>query len=239
MTYALDQGRAARLGLVVLSTDETLEDEARQIMGTDTSVFHTRIESAPDVTPYSLAEMEARMTASASLLPAGLTALGYGCTSASVVIGPDAVAARMQAVHAGVPVTNPISAVVAACDALNARRIAMVTPYAADVVAPMRAFLQDAGIEVLAEQSFGERDDRRVARISETSTAEAIRAVGQTPGVEAVFSSCTNLRSFGIIDACEKQLGLPVVSSNSALLWHLSRLMGMRDLPGPGRLFSV
>ncbi|MEM7731570.1 MAG: aspartate/glutamate racemase family protein [Pseudomonadota bacterium] len=237
MTYDVDKGPGARLGLVVLSSDETLEDEARAIMKGDLSLYHTRIECAPDVTPETLAAMEARMVAAASLLPAGLHAIGYGCTSASVVIGPEAVAAQMHQVQAGVPVTNPISAVVAGLEALGARRIAMVTPYLPQVVAPMRAFLEARGIEVLAENSFGECDDRRVARIAECSTLQAMRDA-MADGVEAVFSSCTNLRSFGIIDAAEAELGVPVISSNSALLWHLAQLGGVDNLNGPGRLFS-
>ena len=87
MKYEVDPGPAARLGLVVLSTDETLEDEARQILGPTVSLYHSRIECAPDVTTDNLRKMEARMTASAELLPEGLDAIGYGCTSASVVIG--------------------------------------------------------------------------------------------------------------------------------------------------------
>lgn len=239
MKYAVDPGPAARLGLVVLSTDETLEDEARQILGPTVSLYHSRIECAPDVTPENLRKMEARMTPSADLLPKGLDAIGYGCTSASVLIGPDAVAQKMHQSQPDVPVTNPISAVLAALKALGADKIALVTPYEADVVAPMKAFLENAGVSVVSELNFGERDDRRVARISEASTREAMNEAGRADGVQAVFASCTNLRSFGVIDAAEKQLSRPVVSSNSALLWHLARLSGVTDIPGPGQLFKL
>ena len=239
MTDLMSARPAARLGLVVLSTDETLEDEARQVLPPSISLFHTRIESAPDVTPENLAKMEARMVASAALLPADLNAIGYGCTSASVVIGPAAVAHQMHQVQPGVPVTNPMSAVIAALRALNAAKIALVTPYTPEVVAPMVAHLDKHEIEVVAERSFGESDDRRVARISESATLAAIQEAGQATGVQAVFSSCTNLRSFGIIDAAERKLGVPVVSSNSALLWHLCRLTGVPGLGGPGRLYKI
>ncbi len=239
MDYEIETKDVLRIGLIVLSTDETLEDEARQVMvGRDVSLLHTRIECAPDVTPENLGMMEARMTASAELLPEGLDAIGYGCTSASVVIGPDAVARQVGKAKSDVPVTNPISGVLAALNHLGAKRIAMVTPYAPDVVAPMRAFLERNGIEVLSEQSFGERDDRRVARIAESSTLAAIEAAAKVDGVEAVFSSCTNLRSFGIIDEAEAKTGVPVISSNSAMLWHVLKLAGAGGGTGPGRLFQ-
>ena len=53
-TYDLDDGYggAAKLGLIVLSTDETLENEARQVLaGRAVSLVHARIRAEADVTP--------------------------------------------------------------------------------------------------------------------------------------------------------------------------------------------
>ena len=84
MDYVLNTGVAAgaRLGLVVLATDETLEYEARQVVaGRDVQLLHARIPSKVDVTPETLAEMELALPATAGLLPTGLDAIGYACTS--------------------------------------------------------------------------------------------------------------------------------------------------------------
>ncbi|WP_371223862.1 aspartate/glutamate racemase family protein [Roseovarius sp. 2305UL8-3] len=241
MEYILDKITAPRLGMVVLSTDETLEDEARSVLeGQQARLLHSRIYSHPQVTPDSLKAMEALMPASAELLPEGLDAIAYGCTSASVMMGPDAVARQIGTVQPGVPVTNPISAVVAALNALGASKIGLVTPYTAQVAGPMRDYLANEGIETLHEVSFGEQDDRNVARISQPSTLAAIKQAAQPPGVEAVFASCTNLRSFGIIEAAEAELGVPVISSNLALIWDLLRQAGADAKGwGPGRLFQL
>lgn len=241
--FRLDEGAGAglRMGLVVLSTDETLEFEARKVLeGRDANLMHTRIPAQADVTPETLRMMEAGLPATAGLLPQGLSVLGYGCTSASTVIGPEAVAAAVQTVHPGVPVSNPMSATLAALAALGAARIALVTPYVPSVTAAMRDFLAGRGIEVLSEISFGEKEDRRVARIAEESTLDAILEAGRAEGVEAVFASCTNLRSFGVIERAEAELGVPVVSSNQALLWHMLGLAGVAQPCGwgPGRLFD-
>lgn len=242
MDYELDSGagNGLRLGMIVLSTDETLEFETREVLeGQAVNLMHSRILSAPAVTPESLKDMAALMPTSARLLPQGLDALAYGCTSASVLIGPEVVEQQMQSVLPGVPVTNPISAVVAALKTLGASRIALVTPYTASVAAPMRAFLAKRGIETAHEISFGEEDDRKVARISEASTRAAIIKAGREPGVQAVFASCTNLRTFRVIERVEAELGLPVISSNQALVWHLLRLAGVQAQGwGPGRLFT-
>ena len=169
-----------RLGLVVLSTDETLEGEARAVLGArEVHLHHSRIRTAPRVTPDSLRDMAGRLEDSVALLPERLDAIGYGCTSASVLIGPEAVAERVRRVQPGVAVTDPISAVLSALGALDARRIALVTPYLPSVAAPMAAFLARHGIDVVSERSFGEGDDRRVARISERSTEAAILEAGR------------------------------------------------------------
>ena len=243
MDYDLDQGAGAgrRLGLIVLSTDETLEYEARGVLaGREVNLLHTRIPAQADVTPEALQAMAPEMTRTAALLPQGLSVLGYGCTSASAVIGPAEVARRMQVAQPGTPVTNPLSAVIAALQALAATRVAMVTPYVAEVNAPMRHALAGAGIMVVSEVSFEQKEDWTVARITERSTRAAMLRAGRADGVQAVFTSCTNLRTFGIIEAAEHELGLPVISSNQALLWDMLRqaCIAARGW-GPGRLFDI
>jgi maleate isomerase len=243
LNYQLDQGfgGGARLGMIVLSTDETIENEARSIMaGRDVSLLHARIPAQPDVTPQSLAMMAQDMPQTAALLPQGMKAIAYACTSGATIIGPEKVQALVREHHPGVPVSNPISAVIAALGALNARRIGFVSPYVASVNAPMRAYLAQNDIETLAETSFAQKDDWTVARITEASTRAAILEIGKSNRVDAVFVSCTNLRTFGVIDSVEAELGVPVISSNLALIWHLLKL-GQVEAKGwgPGRLFEL
>ena len=243
MNYELDEGAGGglRLGLIVLSTDETLESEARRVLaGHEANLLHARIPARTEVTPADLATMAEAMTATAALLPRGLCAVAYGCTSGATLIGPDRVAALIREAHPGVPVTDPMSAVIKALRALQVRRIAMVTPYVEAVAQPMRAHLAAHGIETVRALNFGEKTDRTVARITERSSERAILAAGAEGGIDAVFTSCTNLRSFGIIEAAESRLGLPVISSNSALMWHLLGLAGQDGTGwGPGRLHAI
>jgi maleate cis-trans isomerase len=58
------------------------------------------------------------------------------------------------------------------------------------------------------------------------------------PETEAVFISCSNFRTLEIIDALERSLGRPVVTSNVSSLWKMLRLLGdRRALAGAGSLF--
>ncbi|PLS23541.1 maleate cis-trans isomerase family protein [Neptunicoccus cionae] len=240
--FETDQGYGdnAALGLIVLSTDETMEPELSGVFGpARVPVYHSRLPSQADVTPETLAQMEADLPASAALLPQGVSfgAIGYGCTSGATIIGEDRVAACVHTSHAGVPVTNPMTAVMAACRALGAEKIGFLTPYVADVSAAMRKLLEENGFAITGFTSFEEGREKVVARIAESSVLAAVEELGQGD-CDLVFASCTNLRAFNIIEQAEARIGKPVISSNSALAWHLAHLAG-RNVPGPGRLFRL
>ncbi|HEU4362939.1 MAG TPA: Asp/Glu/hydantoin racemase, partial [Mycobacterium sp.] len=54
------------------------------------------------------------------------------------------------------------------------------------------------------------------------------------PKAEAIFVSCTNLRTYDIIDPLEKMLGKPILTANQLTMWAC---LGRMELPmmGPGR----
>lgn len=246
LPYISDGGYGAgtppAIGVVILSTDETLEPELKQISTEKgTSIYHSRIPFDPNVTPETLAKMEENLPASIALFPARVNfkAIGYGCTSGATVIGSNRIAAIIQEQFPDSPVTDPIAAVIAACNALGVKRLGMVTPYRQDVSLAMISLLEKNGISISEFASFEEELDHKVARISETSTYDAAVQVG-AGDCDAVFTSCTNLRSFGMINAAETALGKPVISSNSAFAWHLHRLAGVTgQTSGPGKLFKL
>lgn len=244
LTAEFDNGIAPRaaLGVVVLQTDETLEPELRSVLeDEDIALYHSRIPNSNDVTPETLHAMAAEMPRALQLLPVTrpLDVVAYGCTSASTVIGQDKVAAMIQAAHPSAATTDPITAVIAACRHLGVRRLGMVTPYTLDVSAKMQALLESAGIAITAFASFEQSSDALVARIAPQSVRHAVETVGRSANVEAVFASCTNLRTFAILDAAEAALGKPVISSNAALAWHMRQQAGLGAIAsGPGRLLQ-
>ena len=232
LSFETDEGYGtrARLGLIVLQSDQTIEAEARMLNFEGVEFYHSRIPNDVEVTRRTLTDMEQRLPVAAGLLPTDFdfAAIGYGCTSAAALIGEAGVTACIQAAHPGVTCTNPITAAVAAFQALEARRIAVLTPYTADVTAPIAAHFADAGITVTALGSFLEPSDLVVGRISEASISDGVRAIASADS-DAVFVSCTSLRVLETVAEIEDEVGVPVVSSNVALFWHLLRLAGVND----------
>ena len=237
------QARRAALGLVVLQADETIENDARRIVPSDgVRVYVSRIRSAPLITTETLNSMAGDLAASAGMLPDAVTfdVIGYGCTSASLVIGEDKVDDALRLSHPTARSTNPFSALKAACRSLGVRKLALLTPYVADLSLAMRENLEDNGVTVTRLVSFGQEEERIVARITPESLLPTIVEMGSRDDCDAVFASCTNLRATDIINEAEQQIGKPVLCSNQVLFWHMMRLAGLDDhVEGCGRLFDV
>jgi maleate isomerase len=235
-------GSVARIGLIVLQTDQTIEDDFATLMQSEgVARYHARIPNAMDVTPQTLRQMELDLPQTAALLPAsfGFDAVGYGCTSGATMIGEARVSEIIQRTHPKAKVSNPITACKAALSALGLERIALVTPYAPSVTSEMRDNLEAAGIRINAVASFNQSDDFVVARITSESILNAALAIGARDDCDGVFVSCTSLRTLPVIARAEAALGKPVVSSNQALAWHLMRLANLSSTPAnSGQLFQ-
>ena len=239
----LGAGKRARIGLLVLESDQTMEWEMRQMADlSGVALYHARLANEVKVTPETIVQMELEIPKAAALLPGylGLKAIGYGCTSGSTVIGEQRVCDLIQSHHPTVPTSNPLTAAKAALKRLGIKRLGLVTPYRPDVTELMQARFEEAGIVIKSVGSFYQQDDRVVGRITPDAILDAALTVGRNDLVDGIFISCTSLRAAGIVGQAEAALGKPVTASNHALAWHLLRLAGIRDEVGCfGRLFRT
>lgn len=222
--------RHPAMGLIALQTDERVEVDARQLLPQSVDLMVTRVPSGLDVTPQTLAQMEGDLPQAAALLPGGVNfdVIAYGCTSGSAQIGPERVAERVRSGARTAHVTDPVSALVAACRALGLRRLALLSPYVEDVSDRLRQVLAQQGVETPVFGSFAEAEEARVARITPASVVQAARKLMAGAPVDALFLSCTNLNTLPAIAELERELGLPVLSSNLVLAWHMLALTGAR-----------
>lgn len=230
LPYTLDDPslQAPPIGLIVLQADETLEPEFKSHFAAAANpLYVSRIKSGAEVSTQSLGAMQDDLTAAANLLPKArpFGAVGYGCTSASSVIGSHQVAALIKAACDTPHVTNPLEAAIAYARHLGVAKLALVSPYVEEVNQPLRQAFAAAGLSTDVFGSFNEPLEANVVRISVQSVVEAAVHLGRDPSVEAVFLSCTNLRTLEAIPRIEAALQKPVLSSNQVLAWHLKSLL--------------
>ena len=219
-----------RLGLLVLQTDETIEhDFSRMFPADKVSLYVSRVPSAPVITKDALAQMTSELSASASLLPKAISydAVGYGCTSASSVIGSNKVESLVQEGCSAPVVSNPLRALIAACRHLGIKRLAFLTPYAVEVSEHLRLKVNEADIATPVFGTFNEALEQNVVRIADASIVAAATDLGLNEDCDAVFMSCTNLRTLNVIKQIEDQIGKPVLASNQVLAWHMAQLAGL------------
>lgn len=239
--YELIEDDRPKMGLVVLQSDETIEADMRRMLPPSVDLLVSRVPSATDVSSDSLQQMARVLTAAAGLFPAGFAfdVVGYGCTSGTAQIGAGTIASLIQKGTQARSVTEPVSALVAACRALGVTRIGLVSPYVAEVSDRLCAVLAENGITVVSVVSFDEPNEANVVRIAPASILSASRSLCQSHSCEAVFLSCTNLRTLDVIDDLETQTGLPVLSSNQVLAWHMQQQINAAE-PGfaPGRIWQ-
>ena len=67
--FDLMEDRRLRLGLIVLKSDETIENEFRQIIPGQCDLYHSRIPSQPEVTPETLMQMSQRWKTCCACVP--------------------------------------------------------------------------------------------------------------------------------------------------------------------------
>lgn len=236
-----DRPLEKRVGLIILATDHTTEVDFQRMVASDRiGVYATRIPYANPVTPENLRAMQPSLTAGAALIlpDEPLDVVMYSCTSASVVIGDDAVEAAVKAAKPEAAVVTPTAAAVRGLKAFGARRISVLTPYTLETSRPMADYFLALGFDIARFTCLGLSDDREMARISPDEIVAFAREA-TAPDCDALFISCTAVRAAGVAAEIEAAIGKPVVTSNLATAWACLRLCGdAAPRPELGRLMT-
>src|SRR5262245_42763523 len=221
-----DRPLAKRVGLVILATDHTTEPDFQRFVASDRIGLYTaRIPYANPTTPENLRAMQPSLTEGARLIlpDEDLDAICYSCTSASVVIGDEEIERAINRAKPAVPVITPPLAAIRGLQALRACRISILTPYTVATSTPMAHYFAAKGFDIARFTCLGLNDDRDMARISPASLVEAASAA-MSDDSDALFISCTAVRSAGLVPDMERILGKPVVTSNLATAWATLRV---------------
>jgi maleate cis-trans isomerase len=163
----------------------------------------------------------------------------FQCTGTSMSGGVDmdAHVVREIAQAVGRPAISTASAVRAALAALDARRLVFISETEQAGHDKKLKYLREAGYEIVADKAacLPGTDDYCTAppRLWYDLTM-ALR----NDRADAYFISCANIHSVDVIEALEKELKRPVITSNQAALWCALRTLGLNDfVPGLGSLF--
>ena len=136
-----------------------------------------------------------------------------------------------------IPVTTAMEAAIAALQALGASRVLLMTPFDEGMNAQIRAFLAEQGVQAVSgpQPAPYYRDAAKLGPDEVYNlTKQGLADAGE---VDAIYFQGAVLDALEIIERLESELGLPVVASNPAMLWHAVSLLGRRfSVPNGGKL---
>lgn len=144
----------------------------------------------------------------------------FGCTSAGALgnLSHDTGIGDRVATGSGARAVTVLQAALAALRAIQPQRIAVFTPYIEDLTAGVARSLSEGGFPAIKSAGMGIQANLDIGRVT---PQEIVRFVeDQTAGIapDCVFLSCTNWRAIEAIPALEAKLGIPVLSSNQAVI---------------------
>ena len=134
LNFTIDESlnNQKKIGLIVLASDYTIDEEFRKLFPiANLDYYQARIENSPIITPETLSAMKLKISSTLKLILPGdkLDIVGYGCTSATVVLGEEEIFSSIKSVHPNAKCTTPISAALKAFEIFDVKNIAVITPY--------------------------------------------------------------------------------------------------------------
>ncbi|TVQ38219.1 MAG: Asp/Glu racemase [Geminicoccaceae bacterium] len=214
--------RRQRIALIVPSSNTVMENDLHRHLPADRYTVHTaRMYLVETTRAAELAMIEDHAPKAASdlgtLRP---DLLVFGCTSGGSLFG----AAYDQRIcdelgeRAGCPALGTLSAVNEALARHDFQRLAVLTPYNDDLTTAVAGAVTTETRRVVAAHGLGIEDNVALAEPTPADILTFAEARLRGVDCDGLFVSCTNFRALEARDALAARLGVPVVTSNSAVV---------------------
>lgn len=223
-------GWRARIGLILPSLNCTIEPELNRMAPDGISIHATRL-LLEQGTPDKLKSMADDTAVAAKLLATThVDGILYACTSGSLIggLGWDLEIIKMVQEACGIPSTTTSTAVIDAFKELGVGKVSVATPYIDPVNEMERVFFEGHGVEVVNIRGLGFTQGEDLHNVPRGKAYQWGKEVDD-PRSECLFISCTDFQAIDELEMLERDLGKPVMSSNTASLWAILRVLGIRE----------
>ncbi|MFC4350265.1 aspartate/glutamate racemase family protein [Fodinicurvata halophila] len=243
MTLSMSAPSSVSVGLIALANDSTIEPDLYGFLGPENIRIQTNRIPAPrylDVKSLHALKDKIADTAAGLMTTNHLDVMAFGCTSASMALGSAAITEAIHRARPNIKVANPVEAALKGLRQLGCSRISLLTPYIGEVNALVEDYLVRHKLDLVRKGYFPVRDNDTRSHVSLEAFEAAADYLMNDSAADALFISCTALRTAPVIEHLEKRLGKPVVTSNQALAWDCLRQAGdTRSLLGLGQLMRT
>lgn len=229
-----------RIGLIVPSSNTTMETEIPRLMGAlpQPHTFHSSRARLHTVDPESLTAMVADGDrCAAELADAAVDVIGYACLVAVMAQGPGAherieshLTEVVRANGSDAPVVSSAGALVRTLAALGLTKVALVAPYVPSLTRTVIEYLGGYGVETVDWVTLGVADNCDVGRLDPDSLVEHVRGLDLADAEGIVLSACVQMPSLDAVEKVEAEFGLPVVTAATATTREIVQAI---DVPVP------
>jgi maleate isomerase len=225
-----------QLGLIVPSWNTAMEYECWRLAPEGVSVHSSRIAHTEDTEEALLHMAEIAPEAAQLLAHAKVQAICFGCTGASFVrTGIDEEVIKNIEAATKTPTTTTSTAIQEALTHLGVQSVAIASPYPETMNELLAQFLRHFGFQVVSQKGL----HVECPAFLPPESAYQVASQANCKEADGIVISCTNFRSMEVIERLERDLGKPVISSNTASMWKLLQLAGIQKrIKGAGRLFE-
>lgn len=232
-------GWRMKLGILTPANNVVIEPEYYHLLPPGVAAYTTRMLTSGTHSLDGLVTMEKNAQRGVEELAATkVDVIVYACLSTSLAKEEgwsEAFAAGVQE-STGIPATTAAVATVEALKSMGLERVAIGSPFPKEIDGQIKPFMKRYGIEVLRTVSLEVSDEAEIGRIP----PDAIYHLGKEAddaNAQGVCLMATDISTLDVVEALERDLSKPVVTTNQAILWQALRLGGVRaEIPGCGAL---
>lgn len=238
MTLAPVYGRNGRIGLIVPANNSVIEPELWSMLPPQVAIYSTRLRAKGDLTPAAVRAMEGDVAeAVAAIASTNVDVIAY-CDMVTTFImetGWNERAVERIRTATGIPAMSAWTAMRDALAQINARRIAIGTPYPQGIHALAAPFFAERGFTVVSDATLDILAMREVPTVGRSRLEGLIRCL-DLRGCDALVLLATDLPTFECLNDLEHELGLAILGSNQTLLWRALKFLGLVTSRPLGRL---
>jgi maleate isomerase len=222
-------GWRMRLGLLQPSVNTVAEPQMQAMLPDGVSLHATRLKLVGSTREELMGMADGVEQASLLLKDVEPSRILFHCTALTTydIDLPRKLRERITAAT-GIPASVTSDAVIAALEALGARKVVLVTPYIRYINENEVAFLNHYGITVLREFGLDLPGGKAFGQVEPAAWYRHVMD-HRDDDADAYFISCAQVRAAEVIETLERDLQRPVVTSNQAAVWHCLRQSGIHD----------
>jgi maleate isomerase len=225
-----EYGAAGLVAILPPQANTTVEAELAVLLEPDVAAVVSRLTCFDDDSRARLLGYFHNVGSAVRAFDAARPQLGlFACTGSSYLVGLEEESRAFARLP--FPVLSAAGAVLAALDALHARRIALVSPYPPWLTEACVAFWRSRGRDIGEVRTpEGERTDtRRIYDLGSAHALAEVRALARS-SVDCIVISGTGMPSLAAL--AHAPAGPPIVSSNLCLAWAAACRLAARACDG-------